>query len=420
MIDRAYISVKSGRGGNGLVSGRREKFVPYGGPDGGDGGDGGSVYISCDESTGTLQRFRYKQNYNATSGGNGSRVNKHGAKGEDIDVLVPVGTQVWLEDDEPILIADLAYAGNRIMVASGGNGGRGNSRFATSRNQFPLLAEEGEASAELSLRLDLKLIADIGLVGAPNAGKSSLLAALTAAHPKIAGYPFTTLEPVLGVLERGAQTIVIVDIPGLIEGAHEGVGLGDQFLRHIERTRVLVHLIDGSADDPVATYHEIRKEMEQFGQGLTDKPQIIAINKTDMDGVSEMSPLYEAELKGEGYPFCSISAAGRLGLDELIEKMMEVLLKSREESAPVESQQIPILNPVEPRREQLVSRVGGELVVTLSAATRLAGMTDPNNWEARLQLYDRLRKMGVIKALEEAGIEHGDIFKVGKLDWEWE
>ena len=335
-------------------------------------------------------------------------------------MLVPVGTQVWLEEDEPILIADLAYAGNRIMVASGGNGGRGNSRFATSRNQFPLLAEEGEASAELSLRLDLKLIADIGLVGAPNAGKSSLLAALTAAHPKIAGYPFTTLEPVLGVLERGAQTIVIVDIPGLIEGAHEGVGLGDQFLRHIERTRVLVHLIDGSADDPVATYYAIRQEMEQFGQGLTDKPQIIAINKTDMDGVEEMSPLYEAELKGEGYPFCSISAAGRLGLDELIEKMMEVLLKSREESAPVESQQIPILNPVEPRREQLVSRVGGELVVTLSAATRLAGMTDPNNWEARLQLYDRLRKMGVIKALEEAGIEHGDIFKVGKLDWEWE
>ncbi len=412
--------MKSGRGGNGLVSGRREKFVPYGGPDGGDGGDGGSVYISCDESTGTLQRFRYKQNYNATSGGNGARVNKHGAKGEDIDVLVPVGTQIWLEDDEPVLIADLANAGNRIMIASGGNGGRGNARFATSRNQFPLLAEEGEASTELSLRLDLKLIADIGLVGAPNAGKSSLLAALTAAHPKIAGYPFTTLEPVLGVLERGAQTMVIVDIPGLIEGAHEGVGLGDQFLRHIERTRVLVHLIDGSADDPVATYHEIRQEMEQFGQGLTDKPQIIAINKTDMDGVSEMSPLYEAELEGEGYPFCSISAAGRLGLDELIEKMMEVLLESREESIQGESQPIPILNPVEPRREQLVKRVDGELVVTLSAATRLAGMTDQNNWEARLQLYDRLRKMGVIKALEDAGIEHGDIFKVGKLDWEWE
>ncbi len=403
-----------------MISGRREKFVPYGGPDGGDGGDGGSVYISCDKSTGTLQRFRYKQNYSATSGGNGSRVNKHGANGEDIDVLVPVGTQIWLEDDEPILIADLAYDGNRVMVASGGKGGRGNARFATSRNQFPLLAEEGEASMELNLRLDLKLIADIGIVGAPNAGKSSLLAALTAAHPKIAGYPFTTLEPVLGVLERGAQTIVIVDIPGLIEGAHEGVGLGDQFLRHIERTRVLVHLIDGSADDPVATYHEIREEMEQFGQGLTEKPQIIAINKTDVDGVVEMSELYEAELKGEGYSFCTISAAGHLGLDELIEKMLQALVESREEFEPGGAEQIPILSPVEPRREQLVSRVGGELVVTLSAATRLAGMTDPNNWEARIQLYDQLRRMGVIKALEAAGIEHGDIFKVGKLDWEWE
>ena len=378
------------------------------------------MYISCDQSTGTLQRFRYKQNYSATSGGNGSSVNKHGANGEDIDVLVPVGTQVWLEDDEPVLIADLADVGNRIMVASGGKGGRGNARFATSRNQFPLLAEEGEASVELNLRLDLKLIADIGLVGAPNAGKSSLLAALTAAHPKIAGYPFTTLEPVLGVLERGVQTIVIVDIPGLIEGAHEGVGLGDQFLRHIERTRVLVHLIDGSADDPVATYYEIREEMEQFGQGLTDKPQIIAINKTDVDGVVEMSELYEAELKGEGYPFCAVSAAGRLGLDELIEKMLEALVESREEAEPGEAVEIPILSPVEPRREQLVSRVGGELVVTLSAATRLAGMTDPNNWEARLQLYNQLRRMGVIKALEEAGIEHGDVFKVGKLDWEWE
>ncbi len=378
------------------------------------------MYISCDESTGTLQRFRYKQNYSATSGGNGSRVNKHGANGEDIDVLVPVGTQVWLEDDEPVLIADLTDVGNRIMVAGGGKGGRGNARFATSRNQFPLLAEEGEASVELNLRLDLKLIADIGLVGAPNAGKSSLLTALTAAHPKIAGYPFTTLEPVLGVLERGVQTIVIVDIPGLIEGAHEGVGLGDQFLRHIERTRVLVHLIDGSADDPVATYYEIREEMEQFGQGLTDKPQIIAINKTDVDGVVEMSELYEAELKGEGYPFCAVSAAGRLGLDELIEKMLEVLVESREEAEPGEAEEIPILSPVESRREQLVGRVDGELVVTLSAATRLAGMTDPNNWEARLQLYDQLRRMGVIKALEEAGIESGDVFKVGKLDWEWE
>jgi GTP-binding protein len=305
------------------------------------------------------------------------------------------------------------------MIASGGKGGRGNARFATSRNQYPLLAEEGEASTELSLRLELKLIADIGVVGAPNAGKSSLLAALTAAHPKIADYPFTTLEPALGVLERGQQTIVIVDIPGLIEGAHEGIGLGDQFLRHIERTRVLVHVIDGSADDPVNTYHEIRQEMEQFGQGLTDKLEIIAVNKTDVDGVVEMSELYEAELAGEGYAFCTISAAGRLGLDELTEKMLDALIESRGEPQPVE-QQVPVLSPVEPRREQLVRRVGGKLTVTLSAATRLAGMTDPNNWEARLQLYDQLRRMGVIQALEDAGIKHGDTFKVGKLDWEWE
>ena len=335
-------------------------------------------------------------------------------------MLVPVGTEVWSEDDEPRLIADLAAAGNRVMIASGGKGGRGNARFATSRNQYPLLAEEGEASTELSLRLDLKLIADIGIVGAPNAGKSSLLAALTAAHPKIAGYPFTTLEPVLGVLERGPHTIVIVDIPGLIEGAHEGIGLGDQFLRHIERTRVLVHVIDGSADDPVSTYHEIRQEMEQFGQGLTDKLEIIAINKTDVDGVTEMSELYEAELVGEGYAFCSISAAGRSGLDELTDRMFAALDESREDQESAAEQPVPVIRPVEPRREQLVRRIGGDLVVMLSAATRLAGMTDPNNWEARLQLYDQLRRMGIIKALEDAGIEHGDIFKVGKLDWEWE
>ena len=420
MIDRAYIKVKSGRGGNGLISGRREKFVPYGGPDGGDGGDGGNVFISCDESTGTLQRFRYKQRYSATAGGDGTSGNKHGANGEDIDVLVPMGTQVWLEGDEPRLIADLEAAGNSVMIARGGKGGRGNARFATSRNQYPLLAEEGEASTELSLRLELKLIADIGVVGAPNAGKSSLLAALTAAHPKIAGYPFTTLEPVLGVLERGPHTVVIVDIPGLIEGAHEGIGLGDQFLRHIERTRVLVHVIDGSADDPVTTYHEIRQEMEQFGQGLTDKLEIIAINKNDVDGVAEMSELYEAELAGEGYAFCSISAAGRIGLDELTERMLEALVESRDEPETAAELQVPVLSPVEPRREQLVRRIGGKLVVTLSAATRLAGMTDPNNWEARLQLYNQLRRMGVIQALEDAGIKHGDTFKVGKLDWEWE
>lgn len=420
MIDRAYIKVKSGRGGNGLVSGRREKFVPYGGPDGGDGGDGGDVFIRCDESTGTLQRFRYKQRYNAIAGGNGASRNKHGADGDDIDVLVPVGTQVWLDGDKPRLIADLEVAGSSVMIAGGGKGGRGNARFASSRNQYPLLAEEGEAGTELSLRLDLKLIADIGIVGAPNAGKSSLLAALTAAHPKIAGYAFTTLEPVLGVLERGPHTIVIVDIPGLIEGAHEGIGLGDQFLRHIERTRVLVHVIDGSADAPVDTYHEIRQEMEQFGQGLTDKLEIIAINKTDVDGVTEMSELYEAELASESYAFCSISAAGRLGLDELADRMFAALNDARGDLKPGLEQPVPVIRPVEPRREDLVRRVDGQLVVTLSAATRLAGMTDSNNWEARLQLYDQLRRMGVITALEEAGIEHGEVFKVGKLDWEWE
>ncbi|MCI0438760.1 MAG: GTPase ObgE, partial [Chloroflexi bacterium] len=239
MIDQVFIHISSGKGGNGAISGRREKFVARGGPDGGDGGNGGSVYMLADQNVNTLQAFRYRRSFAAGNGGNGAGANRHGRNGDDIVISVPAGTQVWITDEPPRLLADLSEHGQRVLLASGGSGGRGNARFKSSTNQFPKLAEAGEDGEELDLRLELKLLADVGIIGVPNAGKSSLLSVVSAARPKVADYPFTTLEPVLGVVERHDKSFVMVDIPGLIEGAHKGVGLGHEFLRHVERTRVL-------------------------------------------------------------------------------------------------------------------------------------------------------------------------------------
>lgn len=432
MIDHVEIRVISGRGGNGAVSGRREKFVPHGGPDGGDGGDGGDIYVRCDRNVSTLLSFRYNRVYKAGNGAGGTGRKRHGARGTDAEFVVPVGTEVW-DDKGGTQLADLTAHGELVLVAQGGRGGRGNTRFTSSTNQFPLLAEEGDPGRELRLRLELKLLADVGIIGAPNAGKSSLLAAVSAARPKVADYPFTTLEPVLGVVEYENDGFVMVDIPGLIEGAHAGAGLGDEFLRHIERTRVLVHVIDGNGPDPVEDYFRIRDELRLFDESLIAKPEIIAFNKLDILGVDDAFELCKDDLAGTAASVRSISAAGRTGLDELLHDVAEVLDTAREQAGAAEqstsraevaqerSGDVPVLTPAPTDRRPKVRKLGsGRYEVTLRSATRFAGMVDINNWGARVQFYDQLQRQGVITALERAGIRPGDTYVVGKHELEWE
>jgi GTP-binding protein len=300
-LDQAKIHIKSGNGGAGCVSFRREKYVEYGGPDGGDGGRGGHVYAEAVSNLNTLIDYRYKQHFKGETGMHGMGANRTGRSGKDVVIKVPVGTEILDEDNETV-IADLTEEGQRVMLARGGNGGFGNARFKSSTNRAPRHANPGEPGQEMWIWLRLKLIADAGLVGLPNAGKSTLLAAVSAAKPKIADYPFTTLHPQLGVVSVDEDSFVLADIPGLIEGAHEGVGIGDRFLAHIERCAVLLHLVDGTSEDPVADYHTVRGELEAYGADLTDKPQVVALNKIDAlddERRDEVRAALEAETGGE-------------------------------------------------------------------------------------------------------------------------
>jgi GTP-binding protein len=279
-LDEAKVYIRSGDGGNGCVSFRREKFIEYGGPNGGDGGNGGDVVAEAVDGLNTLIDYRYQQHFTAKNGRGGMGKDRHGANGADMLLKVPVGTQIYEEDGETLL-ADLTEMGQRVVLAHGGNGGFGNARFKSSTNRAPRHANPGQPGTELTIRLRLKLIADAGVVGLPNAGKSTFLAAVSAAKPKIADYPFTTLHPQLGVVDVGGREFVLADIPGLIEGAHEGVGLGDRFLGHVERCRVLLHLVDGTGEDAGEAYKTVRAELSAYGHGLTDKPEIVALSKAD-------------------------------------------------------------------------------------------------------------------------------------------
>ena len=429
MIDRVFIHITSGKGGNGAISGRREKYVPRGGPDGGDGGAGGSVYVEGDPNLNTLMPFRYRRYFKAEDGQRGSGKLRHGRDGDDITLSVPVGTQVWLDDDRPTLLADIDSPGERWLAAAGGSGGAGNARYATPTNRFPRLAQAGEPGETLTLRLELKLLADVGIVGAPNAGKSSLITALSAARPKVADYPFTTLDPTLGVVERRGETFVMVDIPGLIEGAHAGVGLGHDFLRHVERTRVLVHLVDGSLDDPALVYRQINEELALHDERLAAKPQLLAINKLDLPDVSvlqdDIRDAFEGDLDGGEMYF--VSAATHEGLEPLLDGVLRMLQDAPEpvfgasRSARALDEELPVLRP-EPRRRRPEVYVDEDsvYVVDWPPAARMVGMIDPDDWAAKLQFYNRLERSGVITALEAAGAGPGDLVRIGEAEWIWE
>ncbi|MCF3935440.1 GTPase ObgE [Acuticoccus sp. M5D2P5] len=330
-LDQAKVYVRSGNGGGGAVSFRREKYIEQGGPDGGDGGRGGDVWVEAVEGLNTLIDYRYQQHFRAGHGVGGAGRNKTGANGDDVVLKVPVGTVV-LSDDKEEVIADLTEAGQRVQLLRGGNGGFGNQRFKSSVNQAPRHANPGQKGEEMAIWLRLKLIADAGLLGLPNAGKSTFLAAVSAAKPKVADYPFTTLHPHLGIAEVDTRRLVIADIPGLIEGASEGVGIGDRFLGHIERCAVLLHLVDATSEDVVADYLTVENELALYGEGLAEKPRILALSKMDAvpDGAEEkIASLTEAT----GRPVMLVSAATGKGVTEVLRALADVVIAHREEDA---------------------------------------------------------------------------------------
>lgn len=417
-VDEATIYVRSGKGGDGMVHFHREKYVSRGGPDGGDGGRGGDVILEVAPTLNTLASFRHKSRFIADEGGKGGPDNMSGRGAKDTVIKVPPGTLVYHAETGDLL-GDLVDAGQRLLVAKGGRGGRGNQHFATSSRQAPRIAEKGEPAQEASLRLELKLIADIGIVGMPNAGKSSLLAAVTNANPKIANYPFTTLEPNLGVAELDQDTtLVLADIPGLVEGAHMGVGLGDAFLRHIQRTRVLIHLLDGMSEDPVADFSQINSELALFDPALGRKFQVVVLNKMDMPEVQERWPVIQAELKKHGYEPMAISALARENLTPLLWKAAE-LLQRAPEPEPVAAA-IPVYRPEPDPRAFTIERTDdGGYRVRGDAIERAAAMTYWEESSMVVRFQRLLETLGIDSALRKAGIQEGDTVYIGNNELEW-
>lgn len=416
-IDETTIVVRSGKGGDGVVHFRREKYVPRGGPDGGDGGKGGDVVLIVSSHLNTLVNFRNQRLYRADNGGKGKRSNQTGASADDLEIKVPPGTVIY-DDDTGEVIGDLVGDSQRLVVCQGGRAGRGNARFATSRNKAPRIAEKGEPARERSLRLELKLIADIGIVGVPNAGKSTLLASVTNAKPKIADYPFTTIQPNLGVAEIDEYTtLILADTPGLIEGAHTGAGLGHDFLRHIQRNRVLIHLLDGMGEDPIADLSQINTELALFDLDLGEKPQVIAVTKSDLPDVQERWPELEAQLKERGFNPMLISAAAHTNVRELLYKAAELLAGLPE---PPPAADMPIYRAETDPNEFKIVREEEGYRVKGNAIERAAAMT---YWEydQSVRRFQRIMEtIGIDKALREAGIEVGELVLIGEFELEWE
>jgi GTP-binding protein len=416
-LDEAEIIVRSGKGGDGVVHFRREKYVPFGGPDGGDGGKGGDVYLEVKPTLNTLSAFRHQSRFQADDGANGAKQNMTGRSGENLIIFVPPGTLAY-DVASGETLGDLTEAGQRLLVAPGGRGGRGSARFATSRNQAPRIAEHGEPAQERRLRLELKLIADIGIVGVPNAGKSTLLSAVSNANPKIASYPFTTLEPNLGVAELDDEmTLVLADIPGLIEGAHQGLGLGHDFLRHIQRTRVLIHLLDGLTEDPLVDLAQINSELALFDPALAEKPQLVALNKIDLPEVAARWPAVEAGLKRRGYKSLAISALAGTNVRTLLYLAAQLLEQVPSKDAIAT---LPVYRVTSDPREFTVKREPKGWRVSGEAIERAAAMT---YWEydQSVRRFQRiLQTLGIEASLRQAGVQQGDTVFIGEYELEWE
>jgi GTP-binding protein len=423
-FDEAKIYVKGGDGGNGIVAFRREKYVPFGGPAGGDGGKGGDVYLVVDPHLNTLVKFRHKVHFKARRGQHGRGKNQTGKNGADVEILVPPGTIVR-DADTGEFLGDLTRSGQRLLVAQGGQGGQGNAAFASPTNQAPRLAEQGDPGEERWLALELKLIADVGIVGLPNAGKSTLLSVVSAARPKIADYPFTTLVPNLGVVALDPNTsFVVADLPGLIEGAHQGVGLGHQFLRHAERTRLLIHLLDGASQDPLADLETINAELDLYSERLASRPQIVVLNKMDLPDAQALWPLMQEALAGRGVKeVMAISAVTQQGVAALMRRIATLLETLPREELPVEELGATVTLPLPPDEDAIAVTYDQETESWRVQGVRVERAAQRTNWqldEAIFRFHRFLEGMGVIAALEEAGVRAGDTVFIGDVELTWE
>jgi len=423
-VDEATITVVSGSGGDGSASLRREKHVPRGGPDGGSGGNGGSVYIVLDPHMRTLLDFEYRNRFVAEDGRKGQGANKTGGNGRDLHISVPQGTTVY-DAASGERVADLVIPGDQLLAARGGAGGRGNKAFATATRQTPRFAELGEPGRTHTLRLELKLLADVGIVGFPNVGKSTFISRVSAARPKIADYPFTTLEPNLGVVQLpGHRRMVVADMPGLIEGAHQGVGLGHRFLRHVERTHVLIHMLDVAAlegRDPMQDFACVNEELRLHDARLAGLPQIVAMNKIDLPGAREYAKSHIDELAEQGYGARPISAATGEGCTELLEKVWEMLERSGAFAALLEEREPTAFTmPEDPGTELRVVRAAENVfIVRGTVVERIVERTDYETPAGAEWLHEQLSAAGIIDRLEAAGAQEGDTVFLGKLETEY-
>lgn len=418
LVDQAKIFVQGGAGGNGSSAMRREKYVAHGGPAGGNGGRGGHIILKVDPQLNTLIHFKHNLRFQAKRGLHGGNKCQHGAAGENFVIPVPSGTLVRHAETEAIL-ADLVEAEQEWVIAKGGRGGRGNTVFKNSVNQTPRLAEKGLPGQELWIKLELKMIADVGIVGVPNAGKSTLLASVTAAKPKIAAYPFTTLQPNLGVVLIGNRDFVLADIPGLIEGAHEGVGLGHQFLRHVERTRLLIHLLDGGADDPLHDFEQINQELRLFNPSLAEKSQIVVLNKHDLPMAHDAWPLVQNLAETSGYEVRFISAATQMGVQDLME-MVLYKLDTIPKRPLVEEADLTSMFTLEGDPEAFtVSTEADSFRVEGQVIDELVAQTYWDLDEAVRRVHLKLENLGVLEALRQAGVQPGDTVFLGEMELEW-
>jgi len=424
-VDEIEIGVKAGDGGNGIVALRREKYVPHGGPSGGDGGHGGSIVLCADGRLTTLIDYRYKRSCKAGAGGNGGPNCMTGADGADLMLRVPVGTQVY-DAQTKELLADLTLEGERLVIAKGGRGGRGNARFATPTHHTPRFAENGEPGEERRLRLELKLLADVGLIGFPNVGKSTLIARVSAARPKIADYPFTTLAPNLGVVRVDEnRSFVMADIPGLIEGAHAGAGLGDRFLRHVERTRLLVHMVDVSGftgRNPADDFDVVNRELRLYSPELPDLPQVIALNKIDIPDARAAAEQLAPAFESRGFKTFLISAATGEGIQSMIYFLGDELEKlDKVVPTPAEAHEILRITPekLDLRRWEAKKVGDREFVVEGKGLERAVAMTNMDNDEAVRRLQRKLDRLGVVKVLKNLGVQDGDTVRIGAVEFDY-
>lgn len=418
-IDQVKFHVISGKGGNGMMHFRQEKFRPRGGPDGGDGGKGGDVILQVADHQSTLRAFQHRKTYKADDGGKGGTNDKTGAKGENLILLVPPGTVVY-DDETNQILSDLIEIGQQIVVSKGGRGGRGNPRFAHASNKAPRIAEKGAPFEEKEIRLELKLIADVGIVGVPNAGKSTFLSVVSNAKPKIGAYPFTTIQPNLGVAPLGEYTdIVLADLPGLIEGAHMGIGLGHEFLRHVQRTRVLIHLLDGLSEDPVADLAQINTELALFDADLGNKPQVVALTKSDLPEVQERWPEIEKQLKKHGFIPYLISAITHDNIKPILFKASQLLSELPEIKLSI--MEIPVYSTeTDPREFQINQNEDGDWVITGKSIERAAAMTYWEYEQSVIRFQKIMEALGIDEELRKQGISVGEIVVIGENELEWE